>query len=71
MRFTPSSRTSGSVRRAAVSLQNLDAYFAAGAALVGVGNNIVDQRALAAGDRAQVIAHARRFLEPGAGVIAA
>lgn len=54
-----------------VSLQNMDAYFAAGAALVGVGNNIVDQRALAAGDRARVIAHARRFLEPGAGVSAA
>jgi 2-keto-3-deoxy-6-phosphogluconate aldolase len=49
----------------------MDAYFAAGAALVGVGNNIVDQRALAAGDRARVIAHARRFLEPGAGVSAA
>jgi len=54
-----------------VSLQNMDAYFAAGAALVGVGNNIVDQRALAAGDRARVIAHARRFLEPGAGTSAA
>ena len=54
-----------------VSLQNLDAWFAAGAAIVGVGNNIVDQRALAAGDRPRVIAHARRFLEPGAGVSAA
>ena len=54
-----------------VSLQNLDAWFAAGAALVGVGNNIVDQRALAAGDTARVIAHARRFLEPGAAVSAA
>ncbi len=54
-----------------VSLQNLDAWFAAGAALVGVGNNIVDQHALAAGDRARVIAHARRFLEPSAGVSAA
>jgi 2-dehydro-3-deoxyphosphogluconate aldolase / (4S)-4-hydroxy-2-oxoglutarate aldolase len=54
-----------------VSLQNLEAYFAAGAALVGVGNNIVDQRALAAGDRSRVVAHARRFLEPGAGASAA
>jgi 2-dehydro-3-deoxyphosphogluconate aldolase/(4S)-4-hydroxy-2-oxoglutarate aldolase len=54
-----------------VSLQNMAAYFAAGAALVGVGNNIVDQRALAAGDRASVVAHARRFLEPGAGASAA
>lgn len=54
-----------------VSMQNLEVYFAAGAALVGVGNNIVDQRALTAGDRARVIAHARRFLEPGAGASAA
>jgi 2-dehydro-3-deoxyphosphogluconate aldolase / (4S)-4-hydroxy-2-oxoglutarate aldolase len=54
-----------------VGLQNLDAYFAAGASLAGVGNNIVDQRALAAGDAARVSAHARRFLEPGAGPSAA
>jgi 2-dehydro-3-deoxyphosphogluconate aldolase/(4S)-4-hydroxy-2-oxoglutarate aldolase len=45
-----------------VSLQNMQAYFDAGAALVGVGNNIVDQDALAKGDRAKVAAHARRFL---------
>lgn len=45
-----------------VSLQNLNDYFSAGAALVGVGNNIVDQKALAAGDRAAVIGHAKRFL---------
>ena len=45
-----------------VSLDNMKAYFAAGAAVVGVGNNIVDQKALAAGERAAVIAHARRFL---------
>lgn len=45
-----------------VSLENMKSYFAAGAALVGVGNNIVDQKALAAGDRAGVIAHARKFL---------
>ena len=54
-----------------VSLQNMDEYFRAGATFVGVGNNIVDQRALAAGDRGRVIAHARRFLEPDAGVSAA
>ena len=35
----------------------------AGAVVVGVGNNIVDQKALAAGDRARVVAHAMRFLE--------
>jgi 2-dehydro-3-deoxyphosphogluconate aldolase/(4S)-4-hydroxy-2-oxoglutarate aldolase len=45
-----------------VSLQNIEAYFAAGAAVVGVGNEIVDRRALAAGDAASVIAHARGFL---------
>jgi 2-dehydro-3-deoxyphosphogluconate aldolase / (4S)-4-hydroxy-2-oxoglutarate aldolase len=46
-----------------VSLKNLNEYFAAGAALVGVGNSIIDQKALAAGDRAAVVAHARRFLQ--------
>ena len=45
-----------------ISLDNMKAYFAAGAAVVGVGNNIVDQKALAAGDRAAVVAHAKRFL---------
>ena len=45
-----------------VSLDNMKAYFAAGATVVGVGNNIVDQKALASGDRATVIAHAKRFL---------
>jgi 2-dehydro-3-deoxyphosphogluconate aldolase/(4S)-4-hydroxy-2-oxoglutarate aldolase len=48
-----------------VGLDNVKSYFAAGAALVGVGNNILDQKALAAGDIAQVVASARRFLEPG------
>jgi 2-dehydro-3-deoxyphosphogluconate aldolase/(4S)-4-hydroxy-2-oxoglutarate aldolase len=46
-----------------VSLQNLQAYFDAGAALVGVGNNIIDQDALAAGNHEKVIAQARRFLQ--------
>jgi 2-dehydro-3-deoxyphosphogluconate aldolase/(4S)-4-hydroxy-2-oxoglutarate aldolase len=46
-----------------VSLENMSAYFEAGAVVVGVGNNIVDQKALAAGDRARVVAHAMRFLE--------
>lgn len=48
-----------------VSYENVKGYFAAGAALVGIGNNILDQAALAAGDIAQVVASARRFLEPG------
>jgi 2-dehydro-3-deoxyphosphogluconate aldolase/(4S)-4-hydroxy-2-oxoglutarate aldolase len=46
-----------------VGLDNLKSYFAAGAALVGVGNNIVDAAALGAGDFERVIAHARRFLQ--------
>jgi 2-dehydro-3-deoxyphosphogluconate aldolase/(4S)-4-hydroxy-2-oxoglutarate aldolase len=45
-----------------VSLHNMQAYFDAGARIVGIGNNIVDQKALASGDRAAVIAHAKRFL---------
>jgi len=47
-----------------VTLENLKKYFAAGAALVGVGNNLIDQAALAAGDIARVVAGARRFLGP-------
>ncbi len=47
-----------------VSRQNMEAYFAAGAALVGVGNNIVDQKALLAGDDARATEHARGFLLP-------
>jgi 2-dehydro-3-deoxyphosphogluconate aldolase / (4S)-4-hydroxy-2-oxoglutarate aldolase len=46
-----------------VSLENMKSYFAAGAALVGVGNHILDAKALAAGNRAAVVAHARRFLQ--------
>ena len=51
-----------------VSATNMRDYFAAGAAIVGIGNNIIDHKALAAGDRAQVKRHARQFLElaPGA-----
>jgi 2-dehydro-3-deoxyphosphogluconate aldolase/(4S)-4-hydroxy-2-oxoglutarate aldolase len=50
-----------------VSADNMLAYFKAGAAVVGVGNNVIDQPALAAGDRAQVIRHAQRLLELGRG----
>ena len=46
-----------------VSASNMLDYFTAGAAVVGVGNNVIDQHALAAGDRAAVIGHARGFLE--------
>lgn len=45
-----------------VNAQNLREYFRAGAAFVGVGNNIVDAQALASGDRARVVAHAKAFL---------
>jgi 2-dehydro-3-deoxyphosphogluconate aldolase/(4S)-4-hydroxy-2-oxoglutarate aldolase len=45
-----------------VSEANMKAYFAAGAALVGVGNNIIDTRALRAGERRGVIEHARKYL---------
>jgi 2-dehydro-3-deoxyphosphogluconate aldolase/(4S)-4-hydroxy-2-oxoglutarate aldolase len=45
-----------------VSLQSLKDYFSAGAAVVGVGNAIVDLAALSAGDEAKVVAHAKRFL---------
>jgi 2-dehydro-3-deoxyphosphogluconate aldolase/(4S)-4-hydroxy-2-oxoglutarate aldolase len=46
-----------------VSAANLLDYFKAGAAVVGIGNNAIDQKALADGDRARVIGHARSFLE--------
>jgi 2-dehydro-3-deoxyphosphogluconate aldolase/(4S)-4-hydroxy-2-oxoglutarate aldolase len=51
-----------------VSATNMRDYFAAGAAIVGIGNNIIDHKELAAGDGAQVERHARQFLElaPGA-----
>jgi 2-dehydro-3-deoxyphosphogluconate aldolase/(4S)-4-hydroxy-2-oxoglutarate aldolase len=46
-----------------VSSSNMLDYFKAGAAVVGVGNNVIDQKALAAGDRVRVVAHARGFLD--------
>jgi 2-dehydro-3-deoxyphosphogluconate aldolase/(4S)-4-hydroxy-2-oxoglutarate aldolase len=46
-----------------VSTANLLDYLRAGARFVGVGNNVIDQAALDAGDRAQVMHHARSFLE--------
>jgi 2-dehydro-3-deoxyphosphogluconate aldolase/(4S)-4-hydroxy-2-oxoglutarate aldolase len=47
-----------------VTRHNMDAYFAAGAALVGVGNDILDRKALEAGDDARATAHARHYLRP-------
>ncbi len=46
-----------------VSLANMNDYFAAGAAFVGVGNNIIDTAAMRAGERRRVIEHARKYLE--------
>jgi 2-dehydro-3-deoxyphosphogluconate aldolase / (4S)-4-hydroxy-2-oxoglutarate aldolase len=46
-----------------VSADNLRDYLAAGARVVGIGNNVIDRKALAAGDSAGVIRHAKRFLE--------
>jgi 2-dehydro-3-deoxyphosphogluconate aldolase/(4S)-4-hydroxy-2-oxoglutarate aldolase len=45
-----------------VSSANMLDYFDAGAAVVGIGNNVIDQKALAAADRSALIAHARGFL---------
>jgi 2-dehydro-3-deoxyphosphogluconate aldolase/(4S)-4-hydroxy-2-oxoglutarate aldolase len=46
-----------------VSTANMIDYFKAGASIVGVGNNVIDQQALAAGDRARVVDYARGFLD--------
>lgn len=45
-----------------VSTTNMLDYFKAGAAVVGVGNNVIDREALARGERVAVIAHAQSFL---------
>lgn len=45
-----------------VSLANMKDYLAAGAAFVGVGNNVIDVAALRAGERARVVDHARKYL---------
>lgn len=46
-----------------VSTANMLDYFKAGAAVVGVGNNVIDQKALVAGDHGRVVEHAMGFLE--------
>lgn len=46
-----------------VSVANMKDYFAAGAAFVGVGNNIIDITALRAGERRRVVDHARKYLD--------
>jgi len=43
---------------------NVAAYLAAGAAFVGMGGALVDERRIAAGDRAAIEAAARQVLAP-------
>lgn len=45
-----------------VHLDNMTEYLAAGAHFVGVGSDLIDRPALAAGDTPRVAAHANRFL---------
>ncbi|MCC7547941.1 MAG: bifunctional 4-hydroxy-2-oxoglutarate aldolase/2-dehydro-3-deoxy-phosphogluconate aldolase [Burkholderiales bacterium] len=46
-----------------VSLANMADYVKAGAAFVGVGNNVIDQSALAVRDDGAVVRHARAFVD--------
>ena len=45
-----------------LTLENFRDYLAAGAALVGIGNDIIDAAALAAGNRERALRQAKRFL---------
>lgn len=45
-----------------LTLENFRDYLAAGAELVGIGNDMLDAKALAAGERQRVVRQARRFL---------
>jgi 2-dehydro-3-deoxyphosphogluconate aldolase/(4S)-4-hydroxy-2-oxoglutarate aldolase len=49
-----------------IDLDNMAAYFKAGAAVVGVGNSIIDYKALSANDGARIVAHAKRYLDVAA-----
>lgn len=46
-----------------VNLENMNAYFEAGAKLVGVGNSIIDRQAMKDKDHARASEHARRYLQ--------
>lgn len=46
-----------------VSISNMKEYFAAGAAIVGVGNSIINAAALRSGKRSIVVEHARKYLD--------
>jgi len=49
-----------------VDTQNMAAYFKAGAAVVGVGNSIIDRTALERREHANMVAHAKRYLDMAA-----
>ena len=46
-----------------VNAENMNAYFAAGAKLVGVGNSIIDRQAMHDNDHARATVLAKRYLE--------
>lgn len=46
-----------------IDADNMAAYFGAGAAMVGVGNSIIDRKALSENDLATMTLHARHYLE--------
>lgn len=46
-----------------VNAENMNAYFEAGAKMVGVGNSIIDRQAMNDNDHARAVAHARHYLE--------
>jgi 2-dehydro-3-deoxyphosphogluconate aldolase/(4S)-4-hydroxy-2-oxoglutarate aldolase len=46
-----------------VDAENMAAYFRAGAAVVGVGNSIIDSEALSSNDGQRMVAHAKRYLQ--------
>ena len=54
-----------------VDAENMAAYFRAGAAVVGVGNSIIDFEALSANDGPRMVAHAKRYLELAAAAASA
>jgi 2-dehydro-3-deoxyphosphogluconate aldolase/(4S)-4-hydroxy-2-oxoglutarate aldolase len=48
-----------------VTLENVGAFFAAGAVAVGVGGNLVDLKLLRDGRRDELVARARAFCDAG------
>ena len=46
-----------------VNAENMNAYFEAGAKLVGVGNSIIDRQAMKDNDRVRASAYAKRYLK--------